>query len=1242
MLKRYPYWGWLLLSILLWCLAWLRYSYHEHKMQPQNMTAAIQQTLNQQEKSFEELLQNTPLVNRIFTEKLTGEDIEALINLPYRLYAYTNESELVFWNNNKTLEDCNNNGNDPDVGLVKNEKGVYVKRCVLPYGPGTNKKLVVLFPIVKLYPFENTYLKSHFIARADIPVNTRITSKKALGSYEVRDIKNHPIFYLSFIPHSIAPWTPDMPMSLILILAVFFSVGWLQLITISLSRKKSFWPGLLLTISFIVIFRFITYRYGLPLNLDNLLLFSPQLYASSNFLKSLGDVLINGLCYLWIVLYVLQNVPYKIPGQLNLNKTIRLLLGAGVAFIIIIYAFAFINIVRSLVLDSMISFDVSHFYSVTTYTIIGLFTICVITGASCILIFMLNALLQSILRNKLLKYIVIAIAGTALIVLSDKDITGIFSYILLAWLILFIILLDIKKLINISDILAPQMVFWGIFICAFCTTLLQYFNYRKEHETRKRFAEQVVYQKDELTVYTFRGISQSILRDRQIKFFFSNPTQEGRRNINERFDALYLGGQLNKYQSKVLLFDKDGKQLYNTDTVSYASLLDQIKKADVTSDTTLYYKEYAQNGHYYIAHIPIRTALDSGSVAGHVFIDFANKTAEGESVYPELLQPANVQAIKNESGYSYAVYVNKRLILQTNDYSFPVYLADSLKSIDTFFELDKRSELWHKSENEKTVVVVYFYRTIQQAISLFSYLFGIQMAVVLIVIVYRTFLTYFSISRTQGKIINLTLRKRIHFSMLGIVFISFIIIGLVTVVFFNYQYSQSNSGKLRKLIQTVEASIVQYAKSHGALDNAQSFNELTNLPPFKYFISNLSNLQKTDINIYNASGVLSVTSQENIYEKALLARIIMPDAYYNLDKNRSSLYIQNEKIGELSYLSSYAPILDQQGNAVAYINVPYFASDKEVNYQISNILVALINLYAFIFLISGLLTVFITQWITRTFNVVIDRFEKLSLTENERIEWPYEDEIGLLVREYNKMVAKVEGSAMMLAQSEREGAWREMAKQVAHEIQNPLTPMKLNIQYLQQALNNNYPNVNELAMKVSKSLIEQIDNLAYIANEFSNFAKMPEAKPTLLELNKILEESVALYLNEENFKVSFNKYPHDIYIVSDLSQLRRIFSNLLENATQSIPNNKHGIITVSLKIEDGYVIISFSDNGTGIDPATTEKIFQPYFTTKSSGTGLGLAMTKKIIESWNGKIWFETEMDKGTTFFIKLPYTVKE
>jgi nitrogen fixation/metabolism regulation signal transduction histidine kinase len=240
------------------------------------------------------------------------------------------------------------------------------------------------------------------------------------------------------------------------------------------------------------------------------------------------------------------------------------------------------------------------------------------------------------------------------------------------------------------------------------------------------------------------------------------------------------------------------------------------------------------------------------------------------------------------------------------------------------------------------------------------------------------------------------------------------------------------------------------------------------------------------------------------------------------------------------------------------------------------------------------------------------------------------------------MVNTVEENAALLARSERETAWREMARQVAHEIKNPLTPMKLNIQYLLQAVKSDAPNIKQLAQRVSESIIEQIDNLTYIASEFSNFAKMPEAQPEELNIAELLENATGLYRNEQDLTVELLKPEGPVMVWSDHSQLLRLFTNLLENAKQAIPEGQKGLIQVRLVRGGDTVTVSVTDNGVGISPDVAQRIFQPYFTTKSSGTGLGLAMTKKIIEFWKGAIWFEPAEGQGTTFYISMPLYHKE
>jgi nitrogen fixation/metabolism regulation signal transduction histidine kinase len=309
----------------------------------------------------------------------------------------------------------------------------------------------------------------------------------------------------------------------------------------------------------------------------------------------------------------------------------------------------------------------------------------------------------------------------------------------------------------------------------------------------------------------------------------------------------------------------------------------------------------------------------------------------------------------------------------------------------------------------------------------------------------------------------------------------------------------------------------------------------------------------------------------------------------------------------------------------------------DLKQEISNFLVTIINLNAFIFLIAGVIALFITNKITRSFSVIGDKMKEIRLGKtNEEIVWNKKDEIGELVKQYNMMVHQLEQSAEALAKSEREGAWREMARQVAHEIKNPLTPMKLSIQYLQRAINSNQDNVKELTANVANTLIEQIDHLSKIAADFSQFANIGNKKIELIDLHQVIGSLVDLYNSNPKVEVDWHQVEGSIIMKADKTQMNRVFTNLIANGVEACSQNQKCLITIKEERVDGTVIIQIKDNGEGIPESMWSKIFTPNFTTKTSGTGLGLAMCKNIIEQAQGHIWFETEEGVGTTFFVEL------
>ncbi len=1239
MFRRYPYWGWLFLGLLLWCINGYNYHLHRQDMLPERMTQAVGSDLKYREGVFEGFLHEQSLLGRLFSDSLSEKESERINNFPFYLYVYDNDS-LKYWNTNIFTPAYN----DSLLGrtlVLRNEKGVFISRCIRE--PGSAKKLVALFPVLISYPLENDYLKTHFVASDNIPVTTKILAPVSphAGGFPV-SLSGDVAFYLQFNQADVQKWIPTMLFIIMLLAAMIVSISWLQLMVIYLTRNKSSLTGLLITLSLVTVFRASLYIFGLPFNLDTLTFFSPSLYASSKFLSSFGDLFINTLCVLWIIVFITRHTPYKTYFDGLKIKPLRYLIAAILICLLFVYMNFFVGLVRSLVLDSSISFDVSHFYAINIYTVLGLLVIGAMTGISCLVIYLFNVQFKALIKNNWIKFLLITVAGISLLYINGK-LHDPFYCSLAAWLLIFIVLLDIPGFTLVSDLFEPHMITWAVFICFFCTGIVQYFNEIKERDARRAYVElRFSPHRDNPLEYDFNNRADAIERDKALKTFFNRPSANGRKNITERFNALYFTGSINKYQASLYLFDANGNALFNKDTLSYTTLQNKKNESWATNSPDMFYMEDLHDGHFYYAYVPVN-ADSTNKRIGYVVIDLDTKKPLTETaVYPELLKTNTNKTNPQQNEYSVGVYMDGKLVSQTKDYPFTTMLKnDNLKEQDyAFFNNNNVSELRYKIEDKRVVVVAYEYNRVLEMITLFSYIFVMQVLIALFIVLYQLYLSYFTEAISPGSFLKLTLGKRVRYSMLAIVFISFIVVCSVTIWFFRNQYKLSSINKLQSGMQIARQSMDDELRLINAYSSSARFDSVCKSNWFKDYIIKTANRQKIDINIFQDRGVLLSSSQEDIYDKGLVSRAMRPSALYQLNKLGKSIVVQNERVAGLSYLSAYEPLTDGFGKTMGYINVPFFSSEKDLNFQISNIVVTLINLYAFIFLISSVITVFITRWITRTFNMIIKQFGRINLQRNERIQWPYDDEIGLLVAEYNKMVNKVEENAARLAQSERESAWREMARQVAHEIKNPLTPMKLNIQYLQQAMKNDAANIKELTDKVANSIVEQIDNLSYIASEFSNFATMPEARPEKLELGELLHKAVELHLDDAHVKVTILDVPEKLFVNSDRSQLLRVFTNLLENARQAIPADRNGNILVSLTSENNEVTISIADNGAGIPEEVVKKMFQPYFTTKSSGTGLGLAMTKKIIEFWKGTIWFETEEGVGTTFFMRLPLNV--
>jgi len=394
-----------------------------------------------------------------------------------------------------------------------------------------------------------------------------------------------------------------------------------------------------------------------------------------------------------------------------------------------------------------------------------------------------------------------------------------------------------------------------------------------------------------------------------------------------------------------------------------------------------------------------------------------------------------------------------------------------------------------------------------------------------------------------------------------------------------------------------------------------------------------------DVNLFDLDGNLINASQEDIYSRGILPPKMNANAFFEFKSSPYKDFYQiDEKISDEIYTTAFFPLKDEHDKKLAYISVPYYSKQGSLEDEISDFMGNLLNVYVFLLLLAGIISVSMPNSITKPLTAMGIKLQETKLGKpNTPLDWETKDEVGTLVAEYNKMIKKLDDSANLLAKSEREGAWREMAKQVAHEIKNPLTPMKLSIQYLKHAFQSNPDNIEPLMQRVSNTLIEQIDNLAHIANEFSNFAKMPRANNEEFIVNDLVESVHDLFKEVKDVEVSLT-LPEKAYTVfADRKQLMRVLNNLIKNAVEAIPEERDGAIKVSLSERDAMAVIKVCDNGVGIPEEMKKKVFVPNFTTKNSGTGLGLAISKNIIESVNGKIYYETTPNIGTDFYVELP-----
>jgi nitrogen fixation/metabolism regulation signal transduction histidine kinase len=1158
---------------------------------------------------------------------------------PIRVFVLDPRDSLLLYNDNtvpSALDSLPPPGGkkqkDPDTTIVtKMKNGWYLQmRHRAPNG-----NIILGYMLIKHeYRFENKFLKNDYDLGFKIPANFSITESKLPGAVPVHSRQGHVLFSL-YADDTHIDTTANIALVLVYLLILLIIAYYINQAANMVVHRFGPRAGIAFLACIMLLLRYAMLLSKFPAEFYKLDLFNPSLYGSALFAGSLGDLIISCLMIFWLASFY-----YRMDHRFSLSvfaPSMRIPEQLFLIFLQFMASGCILWLFRSLIMDSVISFEVYNILSLTQYSLLGLLCISLILISHFFL--SINILRRLIDRGiSLALLIMVSIIVGDIFVWLYYDPHFFDSIIFTAVWSFFFTVIGYYLLKNSEKVQTTQNVLIFILLYSILSMfLIEDIYSHKERNKREFLAEKLLAGHDYIAEFTYSDIADRISSDKVVRNFFTHRPSSSR-EIHDRVNSLYFSGYFSKYEIKVYAYDSLRQPLYRRDTMPYSHFRDIFDTTSSAPD--LVYINDSTTNSTYIGIIPIISSSDVR--IGELALYLTPKIYNAQSVYPELLLGQNIISSLDNSAYDFAIYHNDRLIVQHGDYPYPYYWSRKMNTPlnkPTFIETNQWEHLACRYPNNRNIIISSPQEGFFQPVATMSYFFVIYLIIILLML---AFLSAYHAIRTDTHItdrINISFRARINYTMLAIIIISFIVIGSLTISFFKDQYETSYTDRLVRKEKTILAAIEYYLQENYDPQQADSATGKNNLGEILDIeLVRISDIQNIDINIYDKEGTLATSSQQSIFDIGLTSKRMDPTAFHKLSAEHETQYTQQEKIGKLSYTASYAPIRNKNGTTVAYLDVPYFQKSKTIDDEVSAFLVSLINAYVFLLLCAAALAYFISASVTRPLRFISEKLRILNLNKkNEPIEWKSKDEVGSLISEYNKMIAELENSAARLAKSERESAWREMARQIAHEIKNPLTPMKLSIQYLQRTIDDGGQNVTELAQKVNKTLIEQIDNLSAIATAFSSFAQMPKSQNEAIDLNEILTGIAALFEKETNVHISLDTCTGGAVVMADKNQMISVFNNLIKNAIQSLPEGKQAQISIAIKEKDGNIVATVTDNGSGIAPESYDKVFVPNFTTKSSGTGLGLAICKQIIEGAHGDIWFVSEVDRGTTFFVSLP-----
>lgn len=1113
------------------------------------------------------------------------------------------KENLLYWSDNALPVGIEALRKEPVDKLWKLKNGWYLAHRIV----GEPCTVVGLALIKREFSYSNKYLNNYFKDAADVAAGSALSRDSLANGYALKNNRGSTIAYFSPAEDEIAgdSKNQELPALVLFLTGIVILLRFIHQKLIDtakpLRNTALFWVLLLVLRGMMLLVKSPEILYTNEL-------FGPADYASSNWLPTLGDLLLHSL-----ILFYGSLVFYRFAAQFfNSIHIHTLVIGLTISIGLAILCS---DLIRSLVIDSSIGFEINNISARSSATYIAYLIIALLLASA----FVGFAALPPI--KSLKNQIIVATSFLLSIWLGLKNSDEIL--IALAPVLIFLISRISKSSVRRDY---GQIILVLVLLAATGTLILLHYTGKRELEKRHLLAAGIAAERDPIAERIFLEAEQKIATDTLLKSYL-RPGTIITGQVRD-LAQLYFNGYWEKYKINVQVYAADEcplTSLYTNggrDPAVFENLIDSI--GIPTQSDNFYFLDNNSGRISYLARLDVRESMPDTSNLARLYIEFNSRYTPEEIGYPELLLDRKVKTNTDLSRYSYARYNDGKLVSHFGqfpyrliDHAFQQVKADS----QLLFKSDNFSHLVARSGPNTLVVLSLPEPGLLQMLTPFSYLLLLFSLLAVILFTLNRRLTF------QG----ISFKRKIQGAIILILFIALLLIGGGTIFYIISNNAQKNQRSISEKVHSILVEIELMFNRQEFLDPAKS-DEIA------YALSRQANVFFSDINLFYPSGFLYASSRTKLYDEGLISRKINPEAYYHLSVENTSEYLHKERIGQLEYISAYVPLRNPDNKVIGYINLPYFARQSELQREIASFIVAIVNIYVLLLILVLIAAIFLSNSVTEPLRILQERIGSVRLgSKNEAIRWKSRDEIGALIDEYNRMLGELAESAEKLAKSERESAWREMAKQVAHEIKNPLTPMKLNTQMLKRAWDDKAPGFEDRLNRYAQNLIEQIDTLSHIATEFGNFAQMPKMQKERVNMREILEQAAEFHQSQECQIRLDIEHDGNYEVFTDKEQMMRVFNNLIKNAEQAIPAERDALINLRLRAGDSRIIIEVSDNGSGIPDALKDRIFNPNFTTKSTGMGLGLALVKNIIESSDGSIRFESAIDAGTTFIIDLP-----